>query len=180
MLNCKAGCKWERISCLRWIDGTPIAWTDIYVLPRHKAVVNSIGEGTKPVFQLLLDEFDETVANVRIEMFASRVTPEMAEALDIDVGASAMTIVRRYVGNRDRTFEVSVSVHPEGRFTYAMDLEREWGVRGWRRFCCIASKAASQLRPSNVAILYAASRKSKSSRQRTLTLNLSGAVRGCE
>tara|TARA_Y100000588_G_scaffold283801_1_gene301339 strand:- start:1370 stop:1591 length:222 start_codon:yes stop_codon:yes gene_type:complete len=55
---------------------------------------------------------------------------EMAEALDIDVGASAMTIVRRYVGNRDRTFEVSVSAHPEGRFTYAMDLEREWGVRG--------------------------------------------------
>tara|TARA_Y100001934_G_scaffold8838_1_gene11938 strand:+ start:65 stop:229 length:165 start_codon:yes stop_codon:yes gene_type:complete len=54
----------------------------------------------------------------------------MAEVLDVDVGASAMTIVRRYVGNRDRTFEVSVSVHPEGRFTYAMDLEREWGVRG--------------------------------------------------
>ena len=92
--------------------------------------MNSIGEGKNPVFQLLLDEFDETVANVRIEMFASSVTPEMAEALDIGVGASAMTIVRRYVGNRDRTFEVSVSVHPEGRFTYAMDLEREWGVRG--------------------------------------------------
>ena len=128
-LNCKAGRKWERISCLRWIDGTPIAWTDIYVLPRHKAVVNLIGEGTKPVFQLLLGEFDETVANVRIEMFASSVTPEMAEPLDIDVGASAMTIVRRYVGNRDRTFEVSVSAHPEGRFTYAMDLERDWGVR---------------------------------------------------
>ncbi|MDD9907596.1 MAG: GntR family transcriptional regulator [Rhodospirillaceae bacterium] len=130
LLNCKAGRKWERISCLRWIDGTPIAWTDIYVLPRYKAVANSIGEGTKPVFQLLLDEFDETVANVRIEMFASSVTPEMAAALDVDVGASAMTIVRRYVGNRERTFEVSVSVHPEGRFTYAMDLEREWGVRG--------------------------------------------------
>ena len=92
--------------------------------------MNSIGEGKKPVYQLLLDEFDETVANIRIEMFASSVTPEMAEALDIDVGASAMTIVRRYVGNRDRTFEVSVSVNPEGRFTYAMDLERESGVRG--------------------------------------------------
>ena len=54
----------------------------------------------------------------------------MAEALDIDVGTSAITIVRRYVGNRDRTFEVAVSVHPEGRSTCAMDLEREWGVRG--------------------------------------------------
>ena len=54
----------------------------------------------------------------------------MAEALDVQEGTPAMTIVRRYVGNRDRTFEVSVSVHPEGRFTYAMDLERDWGVRG--------------------------------------------------
>ena len=130
LLNCKTGRKWERISCLRRIDGTPICWTDVYVLPRYKAVADSIGGGTKPVFQLLLDEFDETVANVRVELFASSVTAEMAEALDVQEGTPAMTIVRRYVGNRDRTFEVSVSVHPEGRFTYAMDLERDWGVRG--------------------------------------------------
>lgn len=130
MLNCRVGRKWERISCLRWIDSTPICWTDIYVLPRYKSVVNIIGEGTKPVFELLLDAFDETVNNVRVEMSASSVTAEMAEALSVETGTPAMTIVRRYVGNRDRTFEVSVSVHPEGRFTYAMDLSRDWGVRG--------------------------------------------------
>ncbi len=130
LLNCRAGRKWERISCLRWIDSTPICWTDIYVLPRYKSVVNNIGAGTKPVFELLIDEFGETVSNVRIEMFASSVTDEMADALSVEAGTPAMTIVRRYVGNRDRTFEVSVSVHPEGRFTYAMDLARDWGVRG--------------------------------------------------
>ena len=129
LLNCKVGRKWERISCLRWIDSTPICWTDVYVLPRYKSVVESIGAGPKPIFELLLDAFDETVSSVRIEMFASNVTEEMAEALTVEPGTPAMTIVRRYVGNRNRTFEVSVSVHPEGRFTYAMDLEREWGVR---------------------------------------------------
>lgn len=129
LLNCRVGRKWERISCLRWIDRTAICWTDIYVLPRYKAVVNAIGAGTKPVFELLLDQFDETVKNVRVEMYASSVTSEMAEALSVEPGTPAMTIVRRYVGNRDRTFEVSVSVHPEGRFTYAMDLARDWGVR---------------------------------------------------
>ena len=118
LLNCKVGRKWERISCLRWIDSTPICWTDVYVLPRYKSVVESIGAGPKPIFELLLDTFDETVSSVRIEMFASSVTEEMAEALTVEPGTPAMTIVRRYVGNRNRTFEVSVSVHPEGRFTY--------------------------------------------------------------
>lgn len=129
LLNCKTGRKWERISCLRWIDDTPVCWTDVYVIPSYKSVFESIGSGPKPVFELLLDKFGETVANVRVELFASSVTAEMADALDVEKGTPAMTIVRRYVGNRDRTFEISVSVHPEGRFTYAMDLEREWGVR---------------------------------------------------
>ncbi|NKB57633.1 MAG: GntR family transcriptional regulator [Alphaproteobacteria bacterium] len=131
MLDCKVGRKWERISCVRWIEGsdTPICWTDVYVLPRYKDVFKFIGVEPKPVFELLIDEFGETVTNVRIEMSATSVTAEMAEALAVEPDTPAMTIVRRYVGNRDRTFEVSVSVHPEGRFTYAMDLEREWGVR---------------------------------------------------
>ena len=129
LLNCRVGRKWERISCLRWPDGTPICWTDVFVLPRYKSVVKSIGVEPKPVFELLIDEFGETVTNVRIEMFASSVTEEMSDALAVEPGTPAMTIVRRYVGNRDKTFEVSASVHPEGRFTYAMDLEREWGVR---------------------------------------------------
>lgn len=130
LLNCKVGRKWERIGCLRGIDSTPICWTDVYVVPRYKTVVNSIGAGSKPVFQLLLDEFNETVTNVRVELFASSVSTEMAESLSVEPETPAMPIVRRYVGKRERTFEVSVSVHPEGRFTYAMNLERDWGVRG--------------------------------------------------
>jgi hypothetical protein len=37
-----------------------------------------------------------------------------------------MTIVRRYAGLKQRVFEVSVSIHPEGRFTYSIELRREW------------------------------------------------------
>lgn len=131
LLNCKVGRKWERIANVRWVGdiATPICYTDIYVLPSYKSVVKVIGVKRKPVFELIIDEFGETVRNVRVEMFASGVNPEMAEALSVEPGTPAMTIVRRYVGNRGRTFEVSVSVHPEGRFTYAMDLQREWGVR---------------------------------------------------
>lgn len=131
MLRCGVGSKWERICCVRWLDNssTPICWTDVYVLPSYKGVFDSIGTEHKPVFELLIDEFGESVTNVRVEMSASSVTPEMADALSVEPGTPAMTIVRRYIGKRNRTFEVSVSVHPEGRFTYALDLERDWGVR---------------------------------------------------
>lgn len=131
LLNCAVGKKWERISCVRWLEGSdsPFCWTDVYVLPLYKDVLGLIGSERKPVFELLIDKYGETVANVRVEMSASRVTDEMADALSVDPDTPAMTIVRRYIGKRDRTFEVSVSVHPEDRFTYALDLERDWGVR---------------------------------------------------
>ncbi len=131
LLHCKVGRKWERISCVRWVSGpdTPISWTDLYVPPRYKSVAELIGTDSKPAFEHLINKFGETVSNVRVELSASSVTKEMAEVLAVEPDTPAMTIVRRYTGNREKTFEVSVSVHPEGRFTYAMDMEREWGVR---------------------------------------------------
>lgn len=131
LLQCKVGRKWERICNVRWVDDfdTPICLTDIYLLPRYKSVVNLIGVKDKPVFELVVDEFGETVRNIHVELFASGLAPDVAEALSVEPDTPAMTIVRRYIGNRGRNFEVSVSVHPEGRFTYAMDLQRDWGVR---------------------------------------------------
>ena len=33
-------------------------------------------------------------------------------------------MVRRYYGLREELFEVTVTTHPEGRYTYAMDMQR--------------------------------------------------------
>ena len=35
-----------------------------------------------------------------------------------------LTMVRRYYGLREELFEVTVTTHPEGRYTYAMDMQR--------------------------------------------------------
>jgi len=35
-------------------------------------------------------------------------------------------VVRRYTSHKDRVFEVSVSIHPQDRFTYSAELRREW------------------------------------------------------
>jgi len=33
-------------------------------------------------------------------------------------------MVRRYYGKREELFEVTVTTHPEGRYTYTMDMQR--------------------------------------------------------
>jgi hypothetical protein len=33
-------------------------------------------------------------------------------------------MVRRYYGQREELFEVTVTTHPEGRYTYTMDMQR--------------------------------------------------------
>jgi DNA-binding GntR family transcriptional regulator len=39
-------------------------------------------------------------------------------------GSPALTMVRRYYGLREELFEVTVTTHPEGRYTYTMDMQR--------------------------------------------------------
>jgi hypothetical protein len=39
-------------------------------------------------------------------------------------GSPALNMVRRYCGLRAELFEVTVTTHPEGRYTYTMDMQR--------------------------------------------------------
>ncbi len=40
-------------------------------------------------------------------------------------GAPALKIVRRYFDEQDGNFTSTVTIHPEHRFVYSMDLARE-------------------------------------------------------
>ena len=127
-LRCRVGEERVRVSGVRRIDasGQPICWTDIYLSPEYAGVSELIGKKPGPVYSLVESEFGEHVENVEIEMFASSVPDHLAAKLDVAPGTPAMTIVRRYTGQGSRVFEVSISIHPEGRFTYSIALKREW------------------------------------------------------
>ena len=47
--------------------------------------------------------------------------PELAEEITARV---FLTVVRRYYGLREELFEVTITTHPEGRYTYTMDMQR--------------------------------------------------------
>jgi len=54
------------------------------------------------------------------------VPDAVAEALQVPPGTPALVVVRRYTGHKKRVFEVSVSIHPQDRFTYSAELHRQW------------------------------------------------------
>jgi DNA-binding GntR family transcriptional regulator len=121
------GTRWFRISALRRTNSSPepLGWTDIYLLPRYSKVVDAVDHAQTHVYQQVERMFGEPTVRARFEIFASRIPTRLARPLKVASGTPALTFVRRYFGASGENFENSVTVHPELRFTYTMDVQRE-------------------------------------------------------
>lgn len=121
----EVGEAWHKIEAIRYLDEkSPICWTDVYVRPEHKSLADRIGKDTKPVFMVLEQEFGIVAEQVTMDLYAGSIEEAKAWAMGVEVGSPTLIIVRRYKDKADRVFEVSVSEHPAGRFTFSIDLLR--------------------------------------------------------
>ena len=68
--------------------------------------------------------FGETIEYAQLEVFARGMPARLAKPLLVKPGSPALNMVRRYYGLREELFEVTVTTHPEGRYTYTMDMQR--------------------------------------------------------
>jgi DNA-binding GntR family transcriptional regulator len=127
LLDCRVNRKWLRFSGVRSIEpeGYRISWTEIYVIPKYRGVSKSIGVDPRPAYEQIVDRYKENIQNVKVEIFATRISKAIAKPLGVEVDSPGMTIIRRYYGKDGKMFEVSISTHPEGRYTYALELTRE-------------------------------------------------------
>lgn len=101
-----------------------LCWTDVYVRPEHRDVANHIGREPFPVYQLLEQQFDLSAADVELNIGATALDASTAAELEVAVGTPALLVERRYFDKSGRVFEVSVTRHPESRYTYALRFER--------------------------------------------------------
>lgn len=126
LLGCKAGTPWFRIRALRFEVGNsqPLCWVDIYVPPQFAAVARSRGAERVPVVEQIEQQFGERVESAEVDILVSRVTADIAVELQAKVGTPALTVVRRYVGSSGDPFEITISTHPENRYTYRMRLRK--------------------------------------------------------
>lgn len=125
----EAGDKWHKIESVRYLDEkSPICWTDVFVRPEHSELSNRIGKDTTPVFMIIEKEFGVVADEVTMDLFAGSMEQSKAWAMGVEPGSPTLVIVRRYKDKSGQVFEVSVSEHPAGRFTFSIDLLRSSNV----------------------------------------------------
>ncbi len=127
LLDCPPGRRWLKYSGLRRseVGGAPICTTDVYIDPRFAGIERRLGQERQAIYRLIEEVYGETVAEIGQRIAAISVPASAAEALGVAAGVPALQIVRRYFGAAGKAFEVSVSIHPADRFTYAMRIRRD-------------------------------------------------------
>jgi GntR family transcriptional regulator len=126
-IRSEPGQKWFCITSVRRSDhhSDPLAWTEIYVLPKFASVIRQKEHPRVSVHVQVEKMFGETVERAQLEVFATKISAKLARILKVKPGTAALTMVRRYWGQKSGHFETTVVTHPEGRYTYSMELTRE-------------------------------------------------------
>lgn len=134
-IDCPIGKSWYRISGIRRSDSRdlPISWSDIYVLPEFEEFLAESEDGRTPVFEQIEQATGVSVIDAEIRIFASSIDGDLASLMQVAVGTPALTIVRRYLDQAGRNFETTLTVHPEKRFEYSIQLRREPVAQEGRR-----------------------------------------------
>ncbi|WP_322045201.1 GntR family transcriptional regulator [Paraburkholderia sp. J67] len=132
LLQCDEGERWLRISSLRVerngqraSASVPVGWTDVYIDPAYQEVADQARTEPDTLISSLIEtRYGRRVAEIRQDVSALILPPEMAARLAVDAGTAALRVVRQYLDASGKTFEVSVTVHPAERFSISMRLQR--------------------------------------------------------
>ncbi len=116
---------WFQISGIRRSNSsnTPICWQDVYVLPEYRDAARQVPLNHRAVHQIIELHHGSLIEEAQLNIFASQIGRPLAKHLEVQEGASAMTIIRLYHDNTGRLFEITSSIHPEGRFIYSLHMK---------------------------------------------------------
>jgi DNA-binding GntR family transcriptional regulator len=111
--------------------GAALCWTETHADADAEAAPPDLEErlrgrdAAELVASVLAAWSGRPIAEVAQEIGAAGIPPgEVAEGLDAAPGAHALRITRRYLDPSGAPLAVSVSLHPEGRFSYVSRLRR--------------------------------------------------------
>jgi len=126
MLRCSPGQRWTRLKAMRLArpSRAPIAWLDAYILPRFASIVDLPNPAGTSLVRQIEQTHGHRTAQAQVEIFVSRIDPQLAEPMMVEEGGPALIILRRYRGDDGGIFLVTYSVHPENRFSLNIELEK--------------------------------------------------------
>ncbi|MFZ4746317.1 MAG: GntR family transcriptional regulator [Sphingomonas sp.] len=122
-----AGGRWFRFQGLRLPanGGDAVALTEAYLHSDLAPIVDRISPGETTIFRQVEQLADLRVARVTQDIQACAASVDVARALGISRRAPCLRILRCYLDDTGRVFEISASHHPGDRFAYAMHIEVE-------------------------------------------------------
>ncbi|MEW6254905.1 MAG: GntR family transcriptional regulator [Pseudomonadota bacterium] len=129
-LGCRPGSRWLRISSIRCLKDNaaapPICWTDVYVDDTYGDAMRPRIATYPAIFGSLLEEVSgRQISEIRQDIKAVGVPTRIAGALGSAPGAHALEIRRQYILSPASMAEVSLSIHPADRYSYATRLRRQ-------------------------------------------------------
>ena len=126
-IQCELHQEWFRITSLRFQNhaNLPLCLTTYYILPKYADVVKHPQYLSKPISELIVDMFPETIEKARVEVYSQQLSADESTALKAKDGSSALVVMRTYTGKDHQVFQITVSSHPEDRYRYSFELKRE-------------------------------------------------------
>jgi len=131
-----SGEAWVFARLIRHLPGNPhpVCVTRVYLSPAFAPLSRKIASQAVPVYRQIEAQYGVRVARVEQRISACALSRDDAAVLLARTGSPALRIVRAYHGDDGRLLEVSDSLHPAGRFGYAMTIQRAGpGDLGGRR-----------------------------------------------
>jgi DNA-binding GntR family transcriptional regulator len=127
LLGCRPGKRWLHVTGVRYParGGKPICLSEIFIDAAYKAIAGEIGRTRTAICAVIERRFGEAIVEVEQQIEGSVLSSEEAEHLDAVEGTAALRITRRYFVTGRRLIELSTSLHPADRFSYAMTIKRD-------------------------------------------------------
>lgn len=122
MMDVPAGQQWLRLEAVRRVRNTkapPICFTEILLHPAFRALSGLKERSSRPVFNLIEEEFGEPIIEVRQQIRAVPMDPQVAKLINAKPRTPALWVSRAYVNRRGEVVELATSIHPADRFQYS-------------------------------------------------------------
>lgn len=123
------GEEWLAVVGFRRADDAdaPICRTEYYINRSFAAVGRMLQNHTGPIFPLLEDLFGISIVEVRQEIAAVQISPELGASLKVAPGTPALQMQRMYMTSDSEIAQVTVNTHPSSRFRHSMTMRRVKG-----------------------------------------------------
>ena len=120
LIGAPTGSSWYHIGGIRKQKGSVqiIAWTDINTLPQFAQLSRDPDQFELMIFEQIEKKFSVKIDRAEVDVYASSAVSEIAKRLKLKVGDPCLGITRRYYYLNNQLFEVTVTHHPESRYTF--------------------------------------------------------------